>query len=143
MSDEYDLIFEFERDCEYFAAPIRRKICKRIFRTLYKHSKELVADDFDAIGMNYVDQISVLYQKYSLEEIDYGFEDRIWAMIEAEYEGLSSVDRQLLDYRHCSVKCEIDSEASKSKILSELCKMIDEHYYIKKIQNRRDKYDWL
>lgn len=143
MMDVQDLVFEFESDCESFAADIRKKICKSILRTLNKTMTGQDGDDYDSVGMSYVDKISIKYQSCSLEEISYGFEDGLWEMIDAEYNALSPQDRHFLDYSKCSENNEIDIEGIKNEILSDLCKMIDEHYYTKKVQRYVDKYDWI
>lgn len=96
MMDAQDLVFEFESDCESFAADIRKKICKSILRSLNKAMTGQDGDDYDSVGMSYVDKISIKYQSCSLEEISYGFEDGLWEMIDAEYNALSPQDRLFL-----------------------------------------------
>lgn len=141
--DAQNLVFEFEADCESFASDIRKKICKSILRSLNKTMTGQDGDDYGSVGMSYVDKISVKYQSCSLEEISYGFEDSLLEMIVAEYNALSPKDRHFLDYSKCSEHNEIDIEGIKNDILSDLCKLIDEHYYTKKVQRYVDKYDWI
>lgn len=128
-----DLVYEIEEQCEYFAKDIRNKICKNIIDSLNEKMTGVEGDDYDALGMSYFDKLSIKYQSCSLEEISFGFDYAINEMIDIEYDNLSPAERHFMDYSCCSEKIECDIEASKGKILTELCKMIDEHYYTEQV----------
>ena len=142
MSDEYDLILEFERDCDYFAAPIRKKICKRILRALNKKYKDVKKHDFNFASLSYVDKISILYQHYPVDEIDYGFENRIIRMIDEECKKASPIERHFLFYSECSGQFVNESIDYQDKIFEELCIMIEEHYFTYKVQRYIDTHSW-
>ena len=132
-----DLVYEIEGQCEYFAKDIRARICNDIIASLNK-STGIEGDDYDALGMTYFDKVAIKYQSCSLEEISDGFEDILNEMIDVEYDNLSPIERHIMDYSCCSTRMECDIEASKSKIMADLCKMIDEHYYTEVVQKYVD-----
>ena len=132
-----DLVYEIEEQCEYFAKDIRTRICNNIIASLNK-STGIEGDDYDALGMTYFDKVAINYQSCSLEEISDGFEDILNEMIDVEYDNLSPIERHIMDYSCCSTRMECDIEASKSKIMADLCKMIDEHYYTEVVQKYVD-----
>lgn len=128
-----DLVYEIEEQCEYFAKDIRARICNDIIASLNK-STGIEGDDYDALGMTYFDKLAIKYQSRSLEEISDGFEDILNNMIDVEYDNLSPIERHIMDYSCCSTRMECDIEASKNKIMTDLCKIIDEHYYTEVVQ---------
>ena len=132
-----DLVYEIEEQCEYFAKDIRTRICNDIITSLNKCSG-IEGDDYDVLGMTYFDKIAIKYQSCSLEEICDGFDDIINKMIDVEYNNLSPIERHIMDYSCCSRRMECDIEASKSKIIRDLCRIIDEHYYTDVVQNYVD-----
>lgn len=132
-----DLVYEIEEQCEYFAKDIRARICNDIIASLNK-STGIEGDDYDALGMTYFDKLSIKYQSRSFEEMGNGFDDIINGMIDVEYDNLSPIERHIMDYSCCSTRMECDIEASKSKIMADLCKMIDEHYYTEVVQKYVD-----
>ena len=132
-----DLVFEIEEQCEYFAKDIRARICDNIIAALNKCTG-IEGDDYDALGMTYFDKVAIKYQSCSLEEMGNGFEDILNEMIDVEYGNLSPIERHIMDYSCCSTRMECDIEASKSKIMADLCKMIDEHYYTEVVQKYVD-----
>lgn len=132
-----DLVYEIEGQCEYFAKDIRARICNDVIASLNK-STGIEGDDYDALGMTYFDKVAIKYQSCSLEEISDGFEDILNNMIDVEYDNLSPIERHIMDYSCCSSRMECDIEASKSKIMADLCKMIDEHYYTEVVQKYVD-----
>ena len=132
-----DLVYEIEEQCEYFAKDIRARICNNIIEGLNKCSG-LEGDDYDALGMTYFDKVAIKYQSCSLEEISDGFEDILNNMIDVEYDNLSPIERHIMDYSCCSTRMECDIEASKNKIMTDLCKIIDEHYYAEVVQKYVD-----
>ena len=127
-----DLVYEIEEQCEYFAKDIRARICDNIIAALNKCTG-IEGDDYDALGMTYFDKVAIKYQSCSLEEISDGFEDILNNMIDVEYDNLSPIERHIMDYSCCSSRMECDIEASKTKIYTELCKLIDEHYYTEQV----------
>ena len=132
-----DLVYEIEGQCEYFAKDIRARICNYIIASLNK-STGIEGDDYDALGVTYFDKVAIKYQSCSLEEISDGFEDILNEMIDVEYDNLSPIERHIMDYSCCSTRMECDIEASKNKIMADLCKMIDEHYYTEVVQKYID-----
>ena len=128
-----DLVYEIEEQCEYFAKDIRARICNNIIASLDKCTG-LEGDDYDVLGMTYFDKVAIKYQSCSLEEIGDSFDDTINGMIDVEYDNLSPIERYIMDYSCCSSRMECDIEASKCKILADLCKIIDEHYYTEVVQ---------
>jgi hypothetical protein len=132
-----DLVYEIEEQCEYFAKDIRARICNDIIASLNK-STGIEGDDYDALGMTYFDKLAIKYQSRSFEEMGNGFDDIINGMIDVEYDNLSPIERHIMDYSCCSTRMECDIEASKSKIMADLCKMIDEHYYTEVVQKYVD-----
>lgn len=132
-----DLVYEIEEQCEYFAKDIRARICNDIIASLNK-STGIEGDDYDALGMTYFDKLAIKYQSSSFEEMGNGFDDIINGMIDVEYDNLSPIERHIMDYSCCSTRMECDIEASKSKIMADLCKMIDEHYYTEVVQKYVD-----
>ena len=132
-----DLVYEIEGQCEYFAKEIRARICNDIIASLNK-STGIEGDDYDALGVTYFDKVAIKYQSCSLEEISDGFEDILNEMIDVEYDNLSPIERHIMDYSCCSTRMECDIEASKNKIMADLCKMIDEHYYTEVVQKYVD-----
>lgn len=132
-----DLVYEIEEQCEYFAKDIRVRICNDIIASLNK-STGIEGDDYDALGMTYFDKLAIKYQSSSFEEMGNGFDDIINGMIDVEYDNLSPIERHIMDYSCCSTRMECDIEASKSKIMADLCKMIDEHYYTEVVQKYVD-----
>ena len=132
-----DLVYEIEEQCEYFAKDIRTRICNNIIASLNK-STGIEGDDYDALGMTYFDKVAIKYQSCSLEEISDGFEDILNEMIDVEYDNLSPIERHIMDYSCCSTRMECDIEASKNKIMADLCKIIDEHYYTEVVQKYVD-----
>lgn len=132
-----DLVYEIEGQCEYFAKDIRARICNDIIASLNK-STGIEGDDYDALGMTYFDKLAIKYQSRSFEEMGNGFDDIINGMIDVEYDNLSPIERHIMDYSCCSTRMECDIEASKSKIMADLCKMIDEHYYTEVVQKYVD-----
>lgn len=132
-----DLVYEIEGQCEYFAKDIRARICNDIIASLNK-STGIEGDDYDALGMTYFDKLAIKYQSSSFEEMGNGFDDIINGMIDVEYDNLSPIERHIMDYSCCSTRMECDIEASKSKIMADLCKMIDEHYYTEVVQKYVD-----
>ncbi len=131
------LVFEIEEQCEYFAKDIRARICNDIIASLNK-STGIEGDDYDALGMTYFDKLAIKYQSRSFEEMGNGFDDIINGMIDVEYDNLSPIERHIMDYSCCSTRMECDIEASKSKIMADLCKMIDEHHYTEVVQKYVD-----
>lgn len=127
-----DLVYEIEEQCEYFAKDIRARICDNIVAALNKCTG-IEGDDYDALGMTYFDKVAIKYQSCSLEEISDGFEDILNNLIDVEYDNLSPIERHIMDYSCCSSRMECDIEASKTKIYTELCKLIDEHYYTEQV----------
>ena len=127
-----DLVYEIEEQCEYFAKDIRARICDNIVAALNKCTS-IEGDDYDALGMTYFDKVAIKYQSCSLEEISDGFEDILNNLIDVEYDNLSPIERHIMDYSCCSSRMECDIEASKTKIYTELCKLIDEHYYTEQV----------
>lgn len=138
-----DFIYEFEADCDKFAVDIKRRMCKRILKTLNKTMTGEEGDDYDALGMSYVDKLSIKMQSHSLEEISCGLRDCFCEMIDAEYNALSPQERHFLNYSKCSEDNDCDIEGVKRDILSELYRMINDHYMTNKVQNYVDKYDWV
>lgn len=134
-----DLIFEFEKDCQSFSKNIRKRICKRIIKSLNNNLTGFAGDDYDAIGMSYFDKLSVRYQ----DSLDEDIVDGLFEMIEAEINCLRSDDAHFLFYSRISEDYDIDHEAIRSDIFNDLCHMIDEHYYTKKVQKFIEKHDWL
>lgn len=128
-----DLVYEIEEQCEYFAKDIRARICDNIIAALNK-CNGIEGDDYDALGMTYFDKVAIKYQSCSLEEISDGFEDILNNMIDVEYDNLSPIERHIMDYSCCSSRMECDIEASKNKIMTYLCKIIDERYYTEVVQ---------
>ena len=132
-----DLVYEIEGQCEYFAKDIRARICNDIIASLNK-TTGIEGDDYDALGMTYFDKLAIKYQSCSFEEMGNGFDDIINGMIDVEYDNLSPIERHIMDYSCCSTRMECDIEASKNKIMADLCKMIDEHYYTEVVQKYVD-----
>lgn len=127
------LVFEIEEQCEYFAKDIRNKICRNIIDLLNEKMTGIEGDGYDELGMSYFDKLSILYQTYSLEEIGCGLDNVLYEMIGDEYDDLAPIERHLMDYSCCSERMECDIEASKTKVYTELCKIIDEHYYTEQV----------
>lgn len=136
-----DLVFEIEEQCEYFAKDICKKICTNIIDSLNEKMTGVEGDGYDELGMSYFDKLSILYQTHSLEETGCGLDDVLYEMIDVEYDNLNPMERHFMDYSCCSERMECDIEASKTKVYTELCKLIDEHYYTEQVLKYVDILD--
>ena len=139
MDKEIDLILEFENECRDLARPIIDKLCKRAMHVMNKKT----AKYFDCEGypstFSFTDILSIKIQEYSLDEINPYLEDYIDSTLEIEFQKLTRLEKLAVAYSDCSEKMEASYDGSQPNIYNTFRKLLDEHYYLKKIQNYIDK----
>lgn len=146
MDDDYKFICKFENKCQQISEGIIGKICKRVIKRLNKEMKDIpnvagTTDDYPN-NFNFCDILSVELQNKSYDETNpTGFlEDYIGNVLMDEYSKLSTIERFVLDYSECSEFNECDFEKSFANVRSKFYEMIDNHYYISKIQKFTNRW---
>ena len=134
-------IYEIEKDCDRLSQDIISRLCKRAIRKLNKLDSCLAGktDDYPS-SFKFCDVLSVELQSCCYEEINPFLRDFIDDTLYNEYNELPQVDRFIVDHSVCAENYECDYDAVLGNIDSTFHKMLDEHYYTKKIQHFVEKW---
>lgn len=139
MDKDIDLILEFERECMDLAQPIIDRLCKRAVHTMNKKAANYFdCGDYPAT-FSFIDILSIKMQENSLDEINPYLEDYIDSTLQIEFEKLTRLERLPIAYCDCSKDMQSRYDGRQPKIYNTFRKLLDEHYYLKKIQNYVDK----
>jgi hypothetical protein len=137
---EFDLICQFESECQNYAKSIILRICKNAIKVINKQEAKLAGstDDYPT-NFNFFDILSVELQDRSYDEINPYLEDFVENTLDVEYDKISGIEKLVLEYSECSERSECDIEKVKSNIYSQFHIMMNEHYCLRKIQNYIDR----
>ena len=139
MDKEIDLILEFESECMEIAQPIINRLCKRAMHTMNKKTANYFdCEDYPAT-FSFIDILSIKIQEYSFDEINPYLEDYIDSTLQIEFAKLPRLERLAIAYCDCSKDMQSKYNGSQPNIYNAFRKLLDEHYYLKKIQTYVDK----
>ena len=126
------------------AEDIVRKLCKRIFREMNVRLADSLSCDDCPSSFTAVDRFCILYceEGYTLDEINPHLEDYLDSCISSQLRKLSVSD---YDYIEAELMYDDDSETPTDIEVSEYIfkaffKMIDDHYYLQKIQTFLERF---
>ena len=85
---------QLEERCQQQAQEIIQRIAGRIVRAITKHNAAYVQDDFARVGLNFLDQLSLMTARgWALENISFGLEQFRDELITKEIKALSQFVR--------------------------------------------------
>lgn len=140
MDKEIDLILEFESECMEIAQPIINRLCKRSMRTMNKKTANYFDCEDYPSTFSFIDILSIKIQEYSFDEINPNLEEYIDSTLQIEFEKLPRLERLAIAYCDCSKDMQSKYNGSQPNIYIAFRKLLDEHYYLKKIQTYVDKF---
>lgn len=139
MNKELKLILDFENECKNLAQPIIDKLCRRAMRSMNKKTAEYFGCEDYPSTFSFIDILSIKIQDYSLDEINPHLEKYIDSTLDLEYKKLSKLEKLVISYSDCSLSMQTNYYGCHDNIYITFCKLLDEHYSLKKIQNFIDR----
>ena len=135
---------QLEERCQQHAQEIIRRIAGRIVRAITKHNAAYVQEDFASVGLNFLDQLSLMTARgWALENISFGLEQFRDELISKEILDLSPLERLAMDYR------DIDSllsgrveESLAEDIRTAIDGIVREHYNTGRLQRFIERYNY-
>lgn len=135
---------QLEERCQQHAQEIIRRIARRIVRAITKHNAAYVQEDFASVGLNFLDQLSLMTARgWALENISFGLEQFRDELISKEILDLSPLERLAMDYR------DIDSllsgrveESLAEDIRTAIDGIVREHYNTGRLQRFIERYNY-
>ena len=142
-SRDYERVsLQLEERCQQQSQEIIRRIAGRIVRTITKHNAVYVQDDFARVGLNFLDQLSLMTARgWTLENISFGLEQFRDELIAKEINALSALERLAMDYRDIDslLSGRVDESAAED-IRTAIDDIIREHYNTGRLQRFIERY---
>lgn len=135
---------QLEERCQRQAQEIIRRIAGRIVRAITKHNAKYVQDDFARVGLNFLDQLSLMTARgWTLENIMFGLEQFRDELIKKEIKALIPLERLALDYRDIDsmLSGRVDESAAED-IRTAIDNIIREHYNTGRLQRFIERYNY-
>lgn len=135
---------QLEERCQQQAQEIIQRIAGRIVRAITKHNAAYVQDDFARVGLNFLDQLSLMTARgWALENISFGLEQFRDELITKEIKALSPLERLAMDYRDIdSLLSNRVEESAAEDIRTAIDNIIREHYNTGRLQRFIERYNY-
>ena len=146
LNDSF-VLERIQADLRLISQRLVTRMTRNITITLNKSMSPYVEEVLVYRKMNFIDMISIKYQKMSFGEMLIGFDEELDTRIEEQIMALSPAEWMVFQFRDAHLYydkgLDVVKQSVKTDVIDEFGVLLNEHFQTKRMQRFIERYPWL